>query len=507
MRYPTLFGYGKGVPPPGGHEGDPSVAARTQRVRSGFIITILTIAVVSFSALQSLFVPVLPQIQEQYDATQESVTWVLTAYLLSASVCTPLMGRIGDIVGKQRILVLTLAALTLGSLLAAVAPTLGILIFARIVQGAGGGVMPLAFGIIRDEIADDRVGRTISILAAIGSLGYGAGLVAAGPIVDHLGFHWLFWLPMIATALAGAATLLVPPSPVAAPSPLPWGPAALLALWLVLLLLALSQGNTWGWTSLAVLGLLGSSAVAAAVWAFVEARVSTPMIDLDMMRRRGIWTSNLVATLLGFCMFAGYGFVPQLVQTPPAAGYGFGSTLTESGRMLLPSTLAMFVVGFATSSLVRTFGSRWVTSAGCLIGSASFLALAFAHTHPWQVTIFMTTLGAGIGIVFATLAGVVVGAVPADQTGVASGMNANVRTIGGSLGAAVMAGLVTAHVGPSGFPQESGYVVGLLVLAIALALAAIGSLWVPNTHDQATGSPLLDADNAELGLVPMGHTR
>ncbi|GAA1518248.1 MFS transporter [Nocardioides humi] len=483
------------------------MTSRTRRGSPALTLSVLTVAVFAFSALQSLFVPVLPQIQQQYDVGQRGATWILTAYLLSASVCTPLLGRVGDIVGKRRVLLLALAALTLGSLLAALAPSFAVLVAARVVQGIGGGVMPLAFGIVRDEIAGHRVGRAIGILAALGSLGYGAGLVAAGPVVDHLGFHWLFWLPMIVTALAAAATLFVPESPRGAPSGLPYGPALLLALWLVLLLLALSQGNVWGWTSAEVLGLLAAALVIAALWALLETRVATPMIDLALMRRRGVWTSNLVATMLGFCMFAGYGFIPQLVQTPPEAGYGFGSTLTESGRMLLPSTFAMFAVGFATSWLVRTFGSRTATAAGCVIGALSFVALAALHDHPWQVTVFMTTLGAGLGTVFATLAGVVVEAVPPDQTGVASGMNANVRTIGGSLGAAVMAGLVTARHGTSGYPVESGYVAGLVVLAAALCLAAVAALWVPDSHHQATGGRLLDADNAELGLLPMSHTR
>lgn len=466
---------------------------------------VLVAAVTSFSMLQSLLVPVLAELERQFDTDQQTVTWVLTAYLLSASILTPLLGRIGDMVGKRRMLVVTLALLTAGSLLAALAPSLGVLIVARVIQGAGGGVMPLAFGIIRDELGEERVGGAVSVLAALGALGYGGGIIAAGPIVEHLGYPWLFWLPMIVTALAGGASLLIPDSPTREEGRLPWGPAALLGVWLVCLLLALSQGNTWGWLSVRVVGLLVLAVVVAATWAAVEARVAVPMIDLQMMRRRGVWTSNAVTALLGFGMFAGFGFLPQLMQTPPEAGYGFGSSITESGRLLLPSALAMFAVGFLTSRIVRAIGSRMTTATGCAVGAASYLALAFVHDEPWQASLFMTTVGLGIGLVFASVAGVVVSSVPPEQTGVASGMNANIRTIGGSIGAAVMAGVVTAHHGRGGYPAEAGYVLGFALIGAGLVVAAIAALWIPDRHNQPTFSPLRDADNAGLSMVPMGR--
>lgn len=188
--------------------------------------TVLIAAVTAFSMLQSLLVPVLAEIGRQYDADTRTVAWVLTSYLLSASILTPLFGRIGDMVGKRLMLTVSLGLLTLGSLLAAIAPTLGVLVAARVLQGAGGGVLPLSFGIIRDELGEKRVSGAVSLLAAAGALGYGAGIIAAGPIVAHLGYAWLFWLPMIVTALATVATILViPDSPTTREGGrLPWGP-------------------------------------------------------------------------------------------------------------------------------------------------------------------------------------------------------------------------------------------------------------------------------------------
>jgi MFS family permease len=472
------------------------------RGRPGITFAVLTIAVSSFALLQSLIVPVLARIQIEFDTDQSTVTWVLTAYLLSASICTPLLGRIGDVVGKKRLLVVTLSPLAIGSLAAALAPPIGWLIAARVVQGAGGGVLPLAFWIIRDEFKD-KVTSALSVIASLTAVGFGAGIVIAGPIVDGLGYHWLFWLPMIATAVAAVAALFfIPESPVRTPGRLPVLPAVLLAVWLVALLLALSEGNAWGWGSPRILGLFATAVLVAAAWVRVETRVPVPMIDMQMMRRRGVWTTNLVAAFVGFGMFASFGFLPQFLQTPSSAGYGFGASISESGNLLLPSALASFLVGFFTARLIHVFGARLVIVTGTVLNALSFASVAIWHDATWQLYVATTVQGVGSGLVFSSLAGVVIASVPREQTGVASGMNANIRTIGGSIGSAVMAGVVTAKMGPTGLPAESGYTLGFALLAVGMLLAAVAAAFIPDTHVQPTTGPLEDAENAELGFVP-----
>ncbi|MCR4514917.1 MFS transporter [Aeromicrobium sp. 50.2.37] len=461
----------------------------TPRRRQLVTFTVLTIAVASFTLLQSLIIPVLPLIQDHFDTTQSTSTWVLTAYLLSASVCTPLLGRIGDAYGKKRMMVIVLVALAIGSLMAALAPSIGWLLVARVVQGLGGGVLPLSFGIIRDEFDDQRRGRALSIIASLAAVGFGVGIVLGGPIVEVLGYAWLFWLPMIATALAAlGAAFLVPESPVLTPGGIPATPAVLLAAWLVCLLLPVSQGNVWGWTSWPVLLLPVLAVVLLVAWVVVELRADVPLIDMAMMRRRGVWTANLVAAGVGFGMFAAFGFLPQLLQTPTEAGYGFGATTTESGRLIAPSALASFLVGFVTAQLVARLGARTVILTGTLLNGLAFASIALFHDQTWQLYAAITVQGIGGGLVFSSLANVVIASVPAHQTGVASGMNANIRTIGGSIGSAVMAAIVTSSTGVGGFPLERGYTVGFLVLAAAMFVAALASLRIPDIRavDQQT---------------------
>jgi MFS family permease len=477
--------------------------ARPRQTTHHATFVVLTVAVASFALLQSLVVPMLGKLQVELHTTQTTVTWVLTAYLLSASVCTPLLGRIGDVVGKKRMLVLTLAALAVGSLLAGLAQDVTWLIVARVVQGVGGGVLPLSFGIIRDQFPRERMNNGLSVVASLAAVGFGIGIVAAGPIVDALGFHWLFWVPMATSTLAAAgAMVFVPESPVHDAGRIPLLPAALLSTFLVTLLVGLSQGNHWGWTSDRVLGMFVVALLLAGAWVGTETRVPVPLIDMQMMRRRGVWTTNLVSGFVGFSVYASFGFLPQLLQTTPEAGYGLGATVTQSGHLMLPSAVASFVVGFSTARLVRRLGSRMVVAAGTLASAAAFACIAHWHDAAGPLFVATTLQGMGTGLVFSSLAGVVIASVPPAQTGVASGMNANIRTIGGSVGSAVTASVVTAHLDPAGIPVERGYVVGFTVLAAAMVLASAAAFFMPNLHDQPSHDGLEDADNAGLALLP-----
>ncbi|HVT66636.1 MAG TPA: MFS transporter, partial [Trebonia sp.] len=260
---------------------------------------VLAAGIGAYSLLQSLVIPVLGTVAKELHTSQDAVTWVLTAYLLSAAVMTPILGRVGDMYGKKRMFVAALAALAVGSVLAAVAPNIGVMIVARVIQGVAGGMLPLGFGIVRDEFPAGRVPGAVGILAALTAVGGGLGIVLAGPIVDALGWRWLFWLPGVLTAMAAVgAVLFVPESPVRSPGTISWLPAVLLTGWLVALLVPLSEASQWGWGSPAVIGLLVAAVVVAAAWVWAELRSATPLIDMKMMRRPAVWTNNLVALLI-----------------------------------------------------------------------------------------------------------------------------------------------------------------------------------------------------------------
>ena len=488
-------------------EPDPASPVRA-RYQVTFVVII--IATTAYAMLQSLVNPVLPTIQASLHTTQSTVTWVLTAYLLAASVATPILGRLGDMIGKKRVLVGVLVMLAVGTLLAAVATSIGVMIVARVIQGAGGALLPLSFSIIRDEFPREKVAGAVAACAALLAVGGGLGIVLAGPIVDVLDYHYLFWIPLVfIVASAVAAYFVVPESQERTSGRISPLPALTLTAWLVALLVAVSQGNSWGWASGRTLGLLAVAIVFAVAWVISELRAAQPLVDMTMMRIPAVWTTNLVALLFGVGLYAIFAFLPEFLQTPTSAGYGFGASITASGVFLLPMTVTMFVAGLLAARLAARWGSKVALITGSALTVVPFALFAYAHDQKWEIYLASAVLGVGLGFAFAAMSNIIVDSVPSSQTGVASGMNANIRTIGGSIGAAVMASIVTSGVGAGELPKESGYTNGFTFLLVASVLATLAAVAIPSARRLAAraASPAGDdttivVHNAEAALVP-----
>ncbi|GIF17942.1 EmrB/QacA subfamily drug resistance transporter [Actinoplanes tereljensis] len=442
--------------------------------------TVLAAAAAAFSLMQSLVTPVLPTIQQDLHTSTGTVTWVLTAWLLAASVATPLVGRIADMIGKDRALLMALAAIAVGCLVAALAPNIGVLIVARVLQGLGGAVFPVSFGIIRDEFPPQRVTSAVGVMAAVIATGSGLGIVLAGPIVGALDWRWLFWIPMAVVTVVGVvAWRVVPASPVRTPGKVNWLSAVLLSAWLVALLLPLSKGTAWGWGSARTIGLLVAAAVLLAAWFVAELRSANPLIDMRMMRLPAVWTTNLVALLFGAAMFGVFAFLPQLMQVPKASGYGFGATVTGAGLLMLPMLVTMAVFGSLSGPLTRWLPSKAQLVIGAVLAAVSCFSLALAHSDKAAVAVAGGVFGIGLGLIYSSMISLIVQSVPMHQTGVASGMNTNIRTIGASIGTAIVSSIVTSHPGVAGLPAESGFTESFLILG-GIAVAAIAvALLVP----------------------------
>ncbi|SEP25698.1 MFS transporter [Trujillonella endophytica] len=475
------------------------------RVRYQVTYAVLAAAVISFVLQQTMLNPVLPTLQRELDTTQADIAWVLTANFLATAVFTPILGRLGDMVGKKRVLVGALVAVAVGSAIAALATTLPVMVLARVVQGVGGGVIPLAFGVIRDEFPPSRVPGAIGTISSLMAVGGGIGTIVAGPIVDGLGYEWLFWLPCLAVAAAAVgAHLVIPESRTRTGGSINLVAALLLSSWLVCLLLALTQAPKWGWGSPTVVAMLIGGVVLLVVWITVETRARQPLIDMRMMRLRGVWTANVVGLLFGAAMYAGFAFIPQFLQTPESTGYGLQASITLSGLVLLPQSVVSFLTGLASGRLVARFGSKLVLIVGALSCSIGFALFARFNDSLWEVSIIGILMGVGFGLAFSAMANLVVAAVPSSQTGVASGMNTNIRTIGGAVGTALLAGVVTADLQPSGYPAESGYTSAFVLAAAGLLLAALAALLVPAvrrdpiTHEE----PAAPLRHPQAGTIP-----
>ena len=370
-----------------------------QATRPNLILFALLLAGSCYSLLQSLVVPALPTLQRELGATQTGAAWIFTVFLLTACVATPVAGRLGDMFGKKRILLAMMLGLAVGTVLAALATSLAVMIVARAIQGLAGAIFPLAFGIVRDELPPRHVPVGIALISAVLGLGGVVGIVLAGPIVEHLSYHWLFWIPfgaaLVATVLIAVA---VPESRMRAPGTVSWVAAILLGGWLVCLLLAISEAPSWGWTSMPTLALAAAALLLAVAWVWHESRAVHPLVDIGMLRQPGVWTTNAAALLVGWGTFGGFVLLPQFVEAPAAAGYGFGSTVTAGGFFLLPWTVAMFVASPVSGRMSSVLGSKWPLVIGSLIAMGACVSLTLAHSEPWEIYVSSGFMGVGVGL-------------------------------------------------------------------------------------------------------------
>jgi EmrB/QacA subfamily drug resistance transporter len=450
--------------------------------------------------LSSAVIPALPTIQHSLHTTETGVTWLLTAYLLSASVATAIIGRLGDMYGKERLLLITLVILAVGTMLAAVADSLGLLIAARVIQGVGGGIFPLSFAIVRDEFPPRRVAGSIGVVSSILGVGGGIGIVLGGLIVEHLSWHWLFWIPLLVTLVATFFTWrFVPESPVRVPGRVNWLAAALMSSGMVMVLIAVSETTTWGWGSPKTLGLLAAGLAVCGLWILVEVRSEEPLIDMTMMRIRGVWTTNLVAFLLGAGMYASFLLYPQFAQLPKSTGFGFGASIVVAGLYLLPAALTMGLLGTVAGRIARRYGSKLALLAGSGVTAVAFGWIAVAHAHPYDMLISAFLMGIGIGLAFAALGNLIVQAVSPEQTGVATGMNTVMRTLGGALGGQIAATLIAGHVA-HGQPTVTGFTQAFALESAFLVVAVLAGLLIPSAR-QRRAAPALERELASAHEV------
>jgi MFS family permease len=404
-------------------------------------------------------------------------------------VLTPILGRAGDILGKDRVLTAVMVAVAAGTLVCAVAPSLPVMLLGRAIQGAGGAVYPLAFGIVRDEFPPVHIPGSIGLVSSLLGIGAGLGLVVAGVILEHLSYHRLFWLPLaVIVGVTPLIALCIPPSPVRNRATVNWGSAALMATGLAGLLVAVSEATSWGWSSPRTLGLLAGSAAVTGAWVLNELRSPAPLIDMRMMAMRAVWTTNVAAFMLGVGMYASIALIPALMELPKATGFGFGGTAIAAGLFMLPTAAVQLIVGPYTGRIERRLGSRGQLQAGMACLVMAYAALVSAHATALELVIPTVVLGLGLGLGLGSLANLIVSAVRQEQTGVATGMNTVMRTFGGAFGATLATTCITAS-DRHGLPTDPGFTLAFGVCAGALVIVLLTALLVPRARRAGAVSP------------------
>jgi EmrB/QacA subfamily drug resistance transporter len=453
-----------------------------ERQHYNVTLAILTLAGIAFALQQTMVIPALPTLQRELNTTTTWVTWVLTVFLLVASVATPVLGKLGDQYGKERLLVISLALFFIGSIGAAAAWNIWVLIGWRALQGCGAAVFPLSYGIIRDEFPPEKVGVAIGLVSAVFGVGGGLDIVLSGVIVDHVSWRWLF---IVGAVGIGVALVLVhrfiPESPIKTPSRVDYLGATLMSGGLIAMLVALTEGERWGWTSQRTLGLAATAVVLLFAWGIAELHVDEPMVDMRMLARREILFTNITALIAGFAMFGTFVLVPNFVEMPhglsaavqDAVDYGFDASATRAGLYLLPSSFALLFAGPLAGLIGRRIGFKWPLAAGMLLVSSSAASLSRWNDEPWQILVAVLVLGAGVGFAFAAMATLITEAVRPSETGVATGMNTVMRTVGGVVGGQVGAALLAAHtLRGTDVPSVDGFTIAFGIAAVVALIGA-----------------------------------
>lgn len=449
-------------------------------------MAVLTITALVFSMLQSLVVPALPTIQKDLGASATATTWLVTGFLLSSSIATPILGRLGDMFGRSSMLSASLALLAGSSVLAGSARSIELLVVARVLQGFAGAIVPLSFGIARDVLPPQKVAGAIGLISAMLAVGAAMGIVLSGPIAIHLGYQWLFWIPLIPLVPTVLASWrFVAKSERAARQPVDVRGAVMLTAWLTALLVALSQGAAWGWGSGRTLTLFAASAVGLVWWIWVEKRVRVPLIDIDLLAQPTLWRINVVGFATGFTMQATFTFVTRFVQIPESTGYGLGVSASNGGLVILPWSTGSFITGMISGRLAARWSSKSALVAGAVLSVLPCFLLATWNDAVWQIGAWMGLFGVGMGMLTAAMPAIIVAFAPDHQTGVAAGVNQNIRTIGGAVGTQLVAAIIASGAFAAGFPAERSYVLSFVVIGAVSVLGALAAAIVPGERRAA----------------------
>ena len=439
-------------------------------------LVVLALIGLGFSLQQSLVVPALTTIQRDLGASATTTTWLVTGFLLSSSVATPIIGRLGDMFGRKQVMLLSLVVLAVGTALAGVAQSIGLLVFARILQGLAGAIVPLSFGIVRDEFPPHRLASGIGIISAMLAVGAALGIVLSGPIVTGLGVTWLFWLPMLTLApTIAAAWRFIPASPIGVRESVDILGGVLLTAWLVCLLVAVSQSTSWGWLDDRTLLLFVGAVTFFVTWVVAELRCAIPLIDVRLLRTRTIASVNVVSFAAGFTMQSLFTFVTRFVQLPQSTGFGLGVRPSHAGLIVLPWSCGAFITGMISGRFAARFGSRRALLIGAIVTVLPSGLLALRHDSLLWIGAAMAATGVGTGFVTAAMPAILVSYAPPDQTGAAVGMNQNIRTIGGAVGTQTLAAVIAS----SALPKESLYVASFTVVGGVCMLGVLAALAVP----------------------------
>ena len=462
----------------------PSSATETRPVaHPGLVVTVLCFSGIVVALTQTMIVPLVPILPTILHASPSDASWAITATLLSAAVATPIAGRLGDMFGKRRMLLVSQGALVVGAVISALGHSLASMVVGRAVQGIAMGAIALGISILRDELPPEKVGAGVARVSSTMGVGGAIGLPLAAFLVDRTDWHVLFWVTAaLAAAIMVAIVVVIPESPVRTAAPFDFVGALGLSVALTSLLLAITKGGDWGWGDPLTLGLLAGSVVVFLLWGAWELRRVAPLVDLRVSARPQVLFTNGASVAMGFAMY-GMSLIPiQILMAPTQVDYGLGLSMTEAGLLMAPSGLLMFFFSSVGARISATRGPRTSLAVGVVVVGLGYVSALFLRDSAWEICLSTCLIGAGIGIAYAAMPALIMGAVPISETAAANGLNSLMRSVGTSLSSAVISVVLAHHLvnlGPVQLPSAHGFTIALWISVGAAVLAFLVSLLIP----------------------------
>ena len=456
------------------------------------IVTILCLAGTVVALQQTLMVPLLPDFPKILHTSPDDVSWLVTATLLTAAVATPIVSKLADMYGKRRMMIVAMVMMVIGSVICAVGESFTMLVIGRAFQGFAASLIPVGISIMRDELPKERVASAVALMSATLGIGSALGLPLSGLIYESLGWEAIFWLSTVVGVLLIIAVLsTVPESELRTKGRFDFLGAVLLSIALTALLLAISKGGNWGWSSEPVILLFITAAVFLAAWVPYELRVSQPMVDLRTSSRRPVLLTNLASLLVGFSMYANMLATTQQLQLPQISGFGFGLAVTVAGLCMVPSGLAMVAFAPISASLTKKVGAKTTLIVGAAVLAGAYIARVFLTGEVWMIILGATAVSVGTAIAYAAMPTLIMRAVPITETASANGLNSLLRAVGTSTASAAIAAILTSFVSRQGsitLPTLSAFTTIFWLAAVA-ALAAIAvAVFIPGAKEIATAT-------------------
>ncbi|CAN5584490.1 MFS transporter [soil metagenome] len=453
--------------------------------RSSALITVLVLCFggLGASLTQTLVIPIQGDLPRLLSTSVSNAGWVVTVTLLAAAVAMPISGRLGDLFGKQRVLACTAGLLVVGSLVCAVSDSLAPLLAGRALQGLSMGFIPVGIALMREVTPPHMTNTAIAAMSATLGVGGAIGLPLSAWVAQTYDWHALFWMSaVVAGLILAGVVLLVPHVKDAVGGTFDAVGAVGLTVGLVATLVGVSKGNGWGWTSGRTVATIAGGVLVLLVWGVYELRQKAPLVDLRVTAAKPVLFTNIAAIAVGFGMMAQSIVVPQLLQLPKATGFGLGQTMLQAGLWMAPAGLVMMAFAPVSSRLMTLFGPKRTLMLGAGVLGVGYLVAFFLMNAPWQLLVASCVATAGVGIGYAAMPTLIMGAVPISEAGSAVGVNALMRSIGTTTAAAVMTAVLAGSADASGVASKGAFELCFFIGAIAAFVGVAITAIVPHVH-------------------------